>query len=185
MALGGLLVVATLASASVYVPHWKKTHASRSAASAPAESAAPAVAQPAETTVVAPESPAATPAPPATPPAAARPQDAAASQAKAEAEVRARQEAAQRAAALKEAEQQSDQLNSRATAISQGLDTLRSQQAAQGYGLRGDIVAAEELMKSNLSRAQSALDEKDPDKAKGYLDSAEVQAEKIERFLGR
>jgi len=40
-------------------------------------------------------------------------------------------------------------------------------------------------MKTNLARAQSALDEKDGDKAKGYLDAAEVQAEKIERFLGR
>ena len=56
---------------------------------------------------------------------------------------------------------------------------------AQGFGLRGDITAAEELMRTNLSRAQSALDAKDGAKAKTYLDSAEIQVEKIEKFLGR
>jgi len=178
MVLGGLLVVAMLAGASVYVPHWVKAHASAGSSSAPTTQLAPA----------APENPpaAAVTPPAAAPPAAAHPQeDAAAAQAKAEAAAKAAEEAAERAAALKEAEQQSDQLNSRAAAIASSLDTLRREQAAQGYGLRGDIVAAEELMKTNLARAQSALDEKDGDKAKGYLDAAEVQAEKIERFLGR
>ena len=86
---------------------------------------------------------------------------------------------------LADAEQQVDQLNSRAAAIASGLDNLRRAQAAQGYGLRGDIVAAEDLMHTNLTRGQAAVDQKDPDKAKPYLDAAEAQAEKIERFLGR
>jgi hypothetical protein len=62
---------------------------------------------------------------------------------------------------------------------------LQRQQSAQGYGLRGDIVAAQELMKTDLSRAQAALGEKDGAKAKQFLDAADVQASKIERFLGR
>jgi len=183
MALGGLLVVGVLLGASIYVPHWVKAHASAGSSNAP-------MAQPAQPAPVTPENPpAAVTSPPAATPAPAaiaHPQeDAAAAQAKAEAAAKAAEEAAERAAALKESEQQSDQLNSRAAAIASSLDTLRREQAAQGYGLRGDIVAAEELMKTNLARAQSALDEKDGDKAKGYLDAAEVQAEKIERFLGR
>lgn len=187
MALGGLLVVAILAAASLYGPHWIKTHASPGSSSAPAEPAAPAPSPaPAVPPVAASANPPAAATPPtAEPPVAAHQEDAAAAQAKAEAEKKAEEEAAQRAAALKEAEQQSDQLNSRAAAISQSLDTLRREQERQGYGLRGDIAAAEELMKTNLLRAQSALDEKDPAKAKDYLDSAETQAEKIERFLGR
>lgn len=181
MALGGLLVVAILLGASLYVPHWVKAHASPGANSAPAT---PAPATPPPATPA--SEPAAVTPPPANPPVAAHPQeDAAAAAAKAEAEKKAAEEAAQRAAELKEAEQQSDQLNSRAAAISESLDTLRRQQAAQGYGLRGDIVAAEELMKTNLARGQAALDEKDGAKAKQYFDMAEAQAEKIERFLGR
>jgi hypothetical protein len=179
MALGGLLVVAILLGASLYVPHWVKAHASPGASSAPA-TPAPAPATPP------PATPASAPAAVTPPPIAAHPQeDAAAAAAKAEAEKKAAEEAAQRAADLKDAEQQSDQLNSRAAAISESLDTLRRQQAAQGYGLRGDIVAAEELMKTNLARGQVALDEKDGAKAKQYFDLAEAQAEKIERFLGR
>jgi hypothetical protein len=46
-------------------------------------------------------------------------------------------------------------------------------------------VAAEELMRTDLSRAQSALDAKDGAKAKQFLDAADVQVSKIERFLGR
>lgn len=191
MALGGLLVVAILLGASLYVPHWVKAHASPGSSNAPA-------AQPIQPAAATPDNPAAAAQPatpptnapaaaaPSAPPPAANPQaDAAAAQAKAEAEKKAQEEAAARAAALKDAEQEADQLDSRAAAISSSLDTLRRQQAAQGYGLRGDIVAAEELMKTNLARGQSALDEKDGAKAKEYLDSAEVQAEKIERFLGR
>ena len=122
-------------------------------------------------------------------PAAQPPKDSAAAQARAAAAKKAQEDAAeeakQRAAELAEAERQSDQLSGRAAAVSQSLDNLRRAQSAQGFGLRGDIAAAEELMKTNLSRAQSALQEKDGAKAKTYLDSAESQVEKIERFLGR
>jgi serine/threonine-protein kinase len=86
---------------------------------------------------------------------------------------------------LEEAQRQSDQLNSRAAAVSQGLDGLRRQQAAQGYGLRGDIVASEQRMQINLSNAQSALQQQDGKRAQKYLDLAAVEVEKLEKFLGR
>lgn len=106
-------------------------------------------------------------------------------QANQEAEQKANEEDKRKAAELKDAEQQFDQVTSRAAAISDGLDTLRRAQAAQGYGLRGDIATAEQLMKTDLGRAQDALQQQDGAKAKEFLDKAEVQASIIERFQGR
>jgi hypothetical protein len=40
-------------------------------------------------------------------------------------------------------------------------------------------------MQTDLSRAEAALQEKDGAKAKPFLDAAEVEASKLERFLGR
>ena len=102
-----------------------------------------------------------------------------------EAEQKAKEEAERKAAELKDAERQFDQLTSRATAISDGLDTMRRAQAAQGYGLRGDIATAEAMMKTDLGRAQDALQQQDGAKAKEYLDKADAQASIIERFQGR
>jgi len=186
MALGGLIVVAILVAASLYVPHYLKTHAGPGAA---AQTDTPA--QPAEQPAAASDAPVDISAAPddakpvAAPPAAPAQQDSAAAQAQAEAERKAREEAARRAAELKEAEKEADGLNARAASISQSLDTLRRAQASQGYGLRGDMAAAEDLMKTNLNRADGAIAQKDPDKAKEYLSMAEAQAEKLERFLGR
>jgi len=195
MALGGVLVVAMLAGASVYVPHHIRTHAGSSVAQPPAHvtpelAAQPASTQPAEapenTSVV----PAANAAPNVAPPATAAPtaqpkQDDAAASARAETERQAQEEAARRAEELRDAEHEADQLSARALAISQSLDNLRQQQQSLGYGLRGDMAAAEDLMKTNLSRAQAALDQQDGAKAKEYLSMAEAQAEKLEHFLGR
>jgi len=69
--------------------------------------------------------------------------------------------------------------------VSQSLDNLKRQQAAQGYGLRGDIVAAEQRMQINMARAEAALQKQDAAKAKEYMDLAEMEVETIERFLGR
>jgi eukaryotic-like serine/threonine-protein kinase len=194
MALGGLLVVGILVAASLYVPHWIRTHASSATASAPpVEPVAPVASPPP------PQPPAASiniPAPPAetvpaaaphaypSPPAQSQQQDPAAVQAQQEAARKAQEEADQKAAERKDAAKQADQLDARAAAISQSLENLRRQQAAQGYGLRGDMAAAEQLMRTNLAKAQAALDEGDGAKAKEYLSLAEAQAEKLESFLG-
>lgn len=151
---------------------------------------APAADLPASTTLAA---PAAAPGPAASAASTHARPDAATAKASQQAEQRANQEAEQKAneeaerkaAELKEGEQQFDQLTSRAAAISDGLDTLRRAQASQGYGLRGDIATAEQLMKTDLGRAQDALQQQDGAKAKEYLDKAEVQASIIERFQGR
>ena len=62
---------------------------------------------------------------------------------------------------------------------------MKRAQQAQGYGLRGDIVQAEQMMQINLSRAQTALRDGDGAQAKEYLDKAETQAQILERFQGR
>jgi eukaryotic-like serine/threonine-protein kinase len=84
-----------------------------------------------------------------------------------------------------ELEHRIDQLSARATAINNSLDRMQKQQAASGYGLRGDMVAAQASMKTNLQKAQSSMEHNDPVKAKKYADAATANAETLEQFLGR
>ena len=189
MALGGILVVAMLAGAAVYVPRHAKTQAgasSSSSSTAPAALVTPPA--PAPVPAADPQADAAKAAAQAAAEKAAA--DAAAKKAAADAAAQAAAaqaaaEAAAKAAALKEAGVQADQISSRAAAIGASLDTLQRAQAAQGYGLRGDIVAARARMQTNLAHAEAALQQQDPAAAKEYLDKAETDAETLERFLGR
>jgi eukaryotic-like serine/threonine-protein kinase len=188
MALGGILVVAILAGAAVYIPRRAKTEAGAGSTSSPTSSAPSATPAPA-----APPAPAPAPAAPSADAQAAAAKaaeqaaaaKAAADAAAAQAAAQAAAEAAAKAAALKEAETQADQLSGRAAAIGASLDTLQRQQAAQGYGLRGDMVAARQRMQTNLARADAALQQQDGAAAKEYLDKADADAETLEHFLGR
>lgn len=187
MALGAVLALAILFAGGYYLPRIIKTHASPGAAATqpatPADAPVDISAPPADAvTVTAPAE--ATPEP-AAPAMQMKQEDPAIARARMEAEQKARAEAARKAALVKEAENQTDQLQARSAAITQGLDNLRRAQQAQGYGLRGDIVQAEQMMQINLSRAQSALQAGNVDQAKEYLDKAETQAMTLERFLGR
>ncbi len=193
MALGAIIALAILFAGGYYLPRIIKTHASSGStaaqpatqpaatpADAPVDISAP---PPDAVTVTAP--PAATAAPPPAPAVQVHQEDPAVVKARIEEEQKARAEAARKAALLKEAEDQTDQLQARSAAITQGLDNLRRAQQSQGYGLRGDIVQTEQMMQINLSRAQSALQAGNVDQAKEYLDKAETQAMTLERFLGR
>lgn len=80
---------------------------------------------------------------------------------------------------------QIDQINSRAAAVDAGLDSLERQQEAQGYGLRGDMVAGRQRMHADIARAESSLHDKDVDSTQNYLSMAGAEAEKLEQFLGR
>ena len=86
---------------------------------------------------------------------------------------------------MEQLEKEVDQLSSRAGAINDSLDNMRRQQAADGFGLRGDIASTQESLKTHLSKAQQALQSQDVKNAKRYLDLAEPEAEKLEKFLGR
>lgn len=81
-------------------------------------------------------------------------------------------------------EQQSADVESRTAAVTQSLDNLKRQQAASGYGLRGDIVAAEQRMNLDLSKARLYMQKQDAKNAKKYLDMAEAELQTIEKFLG-
>ena len=87
-------------------------------------------------------------------------------------------------AQLQELEKQADQLSSRASAVSQSLDSLRAQQAAQGLVLRGDMASSQERMNTYLSKGQAALQRQDAINAKKYFDLTEVELGKLEKFLG-
>jgi len=82
-------------------------------------------------------------------------------------------------------EQQADQLSSQANAVNDSVDNLRRQQNAQGLGLRGDIASAQELMKTHMAKAQAALQNGDAVDAKKYLDLAEGDVARLDKFLGR
>src|ERR1700688_1017686 len=119
-------------------------------------------------------------------PASAEQRRAAAERAQAQAEAVAAEAARARAAAedLKEAEALEDQLNGRAASVSQSLDNLKGQQSAQGYGLRGDVVSAEQRMQSYMSKAQAALQRQDGPSAKKFFEQADREISFLEKFLG-
>ena len=119
-------------------------------------------------------------------PASAEQRRAAAERAQAQAEAAAAEAARAKAAAedLKEAEAQEDQLNGRAASVSQSLDNLKGQQSAQGYGLRGDVVSAEQRMQSYISKAQAALQRQDGPSAKKFFEQADREISFLEKFLG-
>jgi serine/threonine protein kinase len=119
-------------------------------------------------------------------PASAEQRRAAAERAQAQAEAAAGEAARAKAAAedLKEAEALEDQLNGRAASVSQSLDNLKGQQSAQGYGLRGDVVSAEQRMQSYMSKAQAALQRQDGPSAKKFFEQADKEISFLEKFLG-
>jgi serine/threonine protein kinase len=101
------------------------------------------------------------------------------------AEDAAAQAKAEEAAAVEENEHRYDDIDSRSAAVSQSLDNIQRQQAAAGYGLRGDIVAAQQHMKTDIAKAQAAMQKQDTKGAKKYLDMAEAELSTIEKFLGK
>jgi eukaryotic-like serine/threonine-protein kinase len=88
------------------------------------------------------------------------------------------------AAEMDELEKDVDQLSNRAAAVNSGLDRLQQQQASSGYGLRADMVERQASMKSNLYKAEEAMQHHDVARAKKYSDMAGKDLEVLEKFLG-
>ena len=86
---------------------------------------------------------------------------------------------------LQQVEDEVDRLSARANTISDAVDNLRQRQSSQGLGLRSDMASAQEMMKTYLAKAQSAIESQDFKSAERYLKLAEPQVEKLEKFLGR
>jgi len=87
-------------------------------------------------------------------------------------------------AVLQDLREQLVKLASRVTAVRAGLQNLKRSQAASGMSLRGDMVSAESRMNSMFEGANSALNARDASASKKFLDSAEGEVEKLEKFLG-
>ncbi len=86
---------------------------------------------------------------------------------------------------LDEIEHDIDQLTSRAAAVNSSLSNLQRQQAAAGYGLRGDMAGHQASMNLNLSKAQDAIAHNDGERAKRFAEKATADIEALEKFLGR
>ncbi|HUN62169.1 MAG TPA: serine/threonine-protein kinase [Candidatus Sulfotelmatobacter sp.] len=85
---------------------------------------------------------------------------------------------------IAKAEDEADNLNVRANTVTQSVETLRRQQQAAGYNLRGDISSSEERMQIYLAKGNTALKAQDLKNAQKYFDLADAELAKLEKFLG-
>lgn len=88
-------------------------------------------------------------------------------------------------AKLQEMREQLAMLNARVTGIHTSLSSLQRSQAASGLNLRGDMQTAASLMDSYMQGANAALNAGDLPSAKSFLEKAEIQVERLEKFLNR
>ncbi len=87
-------------------------------------------------------------------------------------------------AVLQDLREQLVQLSARAGAVRTSLGNLKRSQAANGMSLRGDMAAAETRMNSLMEGANAALNAHDIPSTKKFLESADRELEKLEKFLG-
>jgi serine/threonine-protein kinase len=90
-----------------------------------------------------------------------------------------------RQAALQKVREDLVMLQTRAAGCRSGMQAIQRSQASSGMGLRGDMQEASSLMGSFLEGAVSALNAGDAASARGFMDKAERNIEKLEKFLGR
>ena len=195
--LGALVVLVVLVAAGFSAPRWYKTwakgEASRPDVSLPSRPPAEEASKSEQPAPGPPPAPAASPS--AEPPAAPAAQTRAvktSSDAKQLSQPEVPQQDAGGAQAappdtaeLEGLDHELDQLSSREIAISASLDALSKEQNAQGMHLRGDVVERQARMRTYLGRAQSAIQAQDAKSARKYLDLAEPEVERLEKFLGR
>lgn len=87
-------------------------------------------------------------------------------------------------AEIQAAREQLMMLNTRAGSVQTSLQSLQRTQAAKGLNLRADMQQASSLMNSYLQGATDALHANDPVQAKNFMDKAEIQIDKLDKFLG-
>ena len=208
--LGALIVLVVLAAAGFSAPRWFKTRANGGAsrtdhatpaqpatgASAtqsvtPGSSAAAGASDGGTTTPPASSAPdqETAPTPGSVTPSLAKPSDRRTARPQAAADQKAEMTAPKEPpppdpAQLAELDHEIDQISSRATAVNASLENLQHDQNARGMHLRGDIVATQQRMEAYIGKAQLALQARDIEGAKKYLDLTETELGKIEKFLG-
>lgn len=101
-------------------------------------------------------------------------------------DIQAQQQAALEQKKLFDAmETEVDQLDNRAASAESSIDTLEQQLHQQGLGLRGDVVASRNNMRTDLAKARQAMEASDIERARRYMDMAHRELEHLEAFLGR
>lgn len=192
--LGAVIVLAVLVAAGLYLPKFVKSpiaaeQPKQPAITQPAQQQPPQAAPAVTTTQAAPIAPEPAPSQLENPgggtPAGKK--GFASSNGTAAAENAAAARASEQAAReqLDKLEREIDQISSRAGAVNSSLDRMQQQQAAAGYGLRGDMAGHQSSMNLNLSKAQDAVQHGDAERAKRYADAATRDLEALESFLGR
>jgi len=100
-------------------------------------------------------------------------------------DMRAQQQAALEQKRLLDAmETEVDHLDGRAASVESSLGALEQQMQRDGFGLRGDMVAAHSNMRNDIAKAKQAMDSGDTERARHFLDLAQREVEKLETFLG-
>jgi eukaryotic-like serine/threonine-protein kinase len=84
---------------------------------------------------------------------------------------------------IREAHDRYSNLEARADAASSGVQQLRSQQQAQGFDIRGDILGSLNRMNSSMSEASRALGQNNLQAANDYMDRADKELSTLEQFL--
>jgi eukaryotic-like serine/threonine-protein kinase len=77
-----------------------------------------------------------------------------------------------------------DDLNKRVTKVTTSLDSIRTQRESQGQHLPTDIDASRDKMRSLIAQADSAVSSGDIFNGQKYIDLAESEVKKLERFVG-
>jgi serine/threonine-protein kinase len=85
---------------------------------------------------------------------------------------------------MSELKEQADLMTVRVKTARTGLTSIKSQMAAQGLGLRSDVLAAESRMSYFLDKAQREISSGDAVSAEHDLQMAGYAADYIEKFLG-
>jgi serine/threonine-protein kinase len=88
-------------------------------------------------------------------------------------------------AEVREAQERWASLDARASSAFSGVQRFRSEQQAQGLVIRGDILEAMNRARQFLSHAHAAISSRDLPSATAYMNSADAEITRLEKFLGR
>jgi serine/threonine-protein kinase len=76
-------------------------------------------------------------------------------------------------------------IQARADAAREGVQSMRRQQQAQGSDMRGDVLATMSRLNNDMKEAQIALSAGDLPSANEYIEHADHETASLEKFLGR
>ena len=86
---------------------------------------------------------------------------------------------------VRDAHDRYSNLEARADAALAGVEQIRTEQRNQGVDIRGDILASMNRLHHQLDEARQALAQRDLDTANDYMNRADAETAKLEKFLGR